>query len=69
MAVRFEFIDFIIPISNIERVYPGGFKQFKKDKEQLFNGRLWHDEFLLRDGAMSDSDIEYLIKYWEEMGL
>ena len=29
MAVRCEFIDFIIPIKNIDKVYPGGFKKFK----------------------------------------
>ncbi len=69
MAVKCEFIDFIIPISNIDRVYPGGFLQFKEDNVELFSMRMWHDEFLLRDGAMNFNDIGSLVKMWEGYGL
>lgn len=69
MAIRCEFIDFIIPIKNIDLVYPGGFIKYKQDHIQGFSGRLWHDEFLFRDGAMSPRDIEVLVQEWEALGL
>jgi len=56
MAERCEFIDVIVPIRNIDRVYRGGFAAFKKDNAPLFGGRLWHDQSLLRDGAMNPMD-------------
>jgi hypothetical protein len=31
MAIKLEFIDFVIPIKNIDRVYPGGFTKLKQD--------------------------------------
>ncbi len=69
MAVYCEFIDFIIPIAKIDSVYPGGFAKFKKDNLVNFSGRMWHDEFLFRDGAMNPLDIESLIENWEKLGL
>lgn len=69
MAVRCEFIDIIIPIANIERVFPGGFTAFKADNAGLFGGRLWHDDHLLRDGAMSPMDAKEVVAYWEGYGL
>ena len=35
MAVRCEFIDFIIPIENTDQVYPGGFEKYKICTQQL----------------------------------
>ena len=69
MAVYCEFINFIIPIKNIDSVYPGGFEKFKSDNLKMFKGRYWHDEFLFRDGAMNSVDISELKKHWEKMGL
>jgi hypothetical protein len=71
MAIELEFIDFIIPIKNIDMVYPGGFKQLKKDCDMNGNvsGIYWHDDYLFRDGAMNPMDIESLVIEWEELGL
>jgi len=69
MAIQCEFIDLIIPIDKIELVYTGGFKKFKEDHIQGFSGRLYHDNFLFRDGAMNHRDINNLVKEWEALGL
>ena len=69
MAIRCEFIDFIIPIDKIDLVYTGGFKKFKDDHIQGFSGRLYHDDFLFRDGAMNPIDIDGLVNEWEALGL
>ncbi len=69
MAVRCEFINLIIPISNIDKVYPGGFKKFKQDNSRGFSLVLWNDDFLFRDGAMNFMDIEDKVKKWENLGL
>ncbi len=69
MAMKLEFINLIIPISNIERVYNGGFAQFKNERIELFNGRYWHDEYLFRDGAMNQMDMQFIIDEWEKLGL
>lgn len=69
MFIQCEFIDLIIPISNIEKVYPGGFEKFKSDNIVGFEGRYQHDEFLFRDGAMNQMDIQFLMEYWKKLGL
>jgi hypothetical protein len=69
MAILCAFIDLIIPIANINRVYSGGFTQFKKDNERGFSGVLWHDEFLFRDGAMDPMSMDAKIEAWEKRGL
>lgn len=69
MAIQCEFIDFIIPITKIDFIYPGGFKKFKEDNLSGFTGRLKHDDYLFRDGAMSSMDIQNIAKKWEILGL
>jgi hypothetical protein len=69
MAIHCEFIDLIIPISNIDKVYVGGFQKFKSDNIGMFSKRLWHDDFLFRDGAMDGMGMRMLCKEWEERGL
>lgn len=71
MAVALEFIDFIVPISIIQAKYPGGWDECLHEHEPLMGpgGRVWHDEHLLRDGAMNPRDIEELIGWWQERGL
>jgi len=69
MAIRCEYIDVIVPIVNIDRVYPGGFAGFKQHNVSLFGGRLWHDDRLLRDGAMSPRDAAAAVDFWEQHGL
>ena len=70
MAIECEFFNIIIPISNIDRVYEGGFKKFKSDYIEAFGyNRYRHDEYLFRDGAMNSMDIQMLVDHWEELGL
>ncbi len=69
MPVACEFIDIVVPIDRIDEKYPGGFAAFKRENAQMFGGRLWHDRFLLRDGAMSPADAQYAVQSWEKFGL
>lgn len=73
MAIDTEFIDFIVPIATIHAKYPGGWEQCLKDHAPLMGGngfgaRVWYDEHLLRDGAMSPQGITSLVEEWEAMG-
>jgi len=68
MAVALEFIDFIVPIAFIREKYPGGWEQCLKDHEPLIGGRVWYDDCLLRDGAMSPRDIQLLVEAWSAFG-
>ena len=61
MAIKLEFFDLIVPIKNIKQKYPGGWKQCLKDHDSNSGGRVWYDEHLFRDGAMSPNDIAYLL--------
>lgn len=69
MAVACEFIDIIVPIEKIDEAYPGGFAAFKDQHADMFSGRLWHDEHLFRDGAMSPQDAKVAVDFWREHGL
>jgi len=69
MAIHCEFIDLIIPIANINKVYPGGFVKYKSDNIEGFSGRLWHDDYLFRDGAMDGGVMQSLCQEWEQRGL
>ena len=68
MAINTEFIDFIVPIETIRRKYPGGWEQCLQDHAPLLGGRVWHDDYLLRDGAMNPMDMQRLVQEWESMG-
>ena len=68
MAIALEFIDFIVPIAVIREKYPGGWEQCLKDHANIIGGRVWFDEHLLRDGAMSPMGIENLIDEWTTLG-
>ena len=63
MAVFLEFINLIIPRSVIEQKYPGGWAQCLAD-----DCGMWHDEHILRDGAMNPMDIETAVHSWESKG-
>jgi hypothetical protein len=65
MAIACEFIDIIIPFAKIEAVYRGGFTAFKEE----WGFDFYHDEHLVREGAMSPADAEYVVKEWERRGL
>ena len=68
MAIDTEFIDFIIPIDTIREKYPGGWEQCLQDHQDLVGGRVWYDDYLLRDGAMNPGDIGLLVEKWMALG-
>ncbi len=68
MAVMTEFLNLIVPISVIEEKYPGGWERCLKDHSVAIGGRVWFDDYLFRDGAMSPEGIELLLKAWWKMG-
>jgi hypothetical protein len=59
----------IIPIENINKVYPGGFSEFKENSFALFSRKFWNDQFLIRYGATNPRDTEFLAKKLEQLGL
>ncbi len=69
MAIQAEFIDFIVNISAIRAKYPGGWDRCLKDHAHLIGERVWHDPYLLRDGAMGPSGIAALEDQWTRLGL
>jgi hypothetical protein len=69
MAIALEFIDFVVPIALIRQKYPGGWGQCLREHEHLIGGRVWCDEHLLRDEAMSPADLESLFEEWTSLGL
>ena len=68
MAIHTEFIDLIVPIETIRRKYPGGWEQCLQDHAPLLGGRVWHDDYLFRDGAMNPLDMQQLVAAWESRG-
>lgn len=69
MSIYCEFIDILIPIENIDRIYWGGFKKYKEKHIEHFGKVMWHDDYLFRNGAMNPMDMEYLVGEWEYYGL
>jgi hypothetical protein len=69
MALYCIFINIIIPIPNIDRIYEGGFEKFKVDVIEKFGGKYYYDEYLFHDGAMNPGEIEHIIEKWEKLGL
>ena len=69
MAVYLEFINLIIPRDRIKAVYTGGWEQFVSDRQAAIGGRIWFDDHLMRDGAMSPGDMGLLIDLWKDIGL
>jgi len=68
VAIALDLIDFIVPIALIRQKYPGGWEQCLEDHEGLIGGRVWYDDHLLRDGAMSPRDIRSLVDEWASLG-
>ncbi len=57
MPVEFECMCLIMPSEKIEKFYPGGFSHFRTDNSQKNARRIWFDNYLVRDSAMSSSVI------------
>jgi len=64
MSIALEFINLIVPITTIKKKYPGGFEQCLKDHAHLIGGPVWYDDYLFRDGAMSDYDMSNITYEW-----
>lgn len=69
MAINLECLNLIIPIDVIRRKYPGGWEQCQRDFGGAIGWRMWHDDHLLRDGAMNPMDMMMMLSEWERMGL
>jgi len=69
VAVAQEFIDLFIPIKEIERVYPEGWNAYLDKFAEDLGHSIWHDDYLLREGAMSADDIAKAIQWWAELGV
>ena len=68
MAIDLEFLNFIVPISVIERKYPGGWQQCRTDYIGETGGPSRHDDQLFRLGAMDPLSMGLMVREWEEMG-
>lgn len=68
MSIALEFIDVVIPIANIRERYPGGWQQCVLDYAALLGRRVWHDQHLFRDGAMSPPEAQALVEGWAILG-
>ena len=70
MAILLEFINVIIPIKNIERCQSiGGFAGLLEKETEAIGRRVWHDDYLYRDGAMNPEDAKDIVQFWEAQGL
>lgn len=68
MAIALEFLNFIVPISVIERKYPGGWRQCREDYIGETGGPARHDDQLFRLGVMDPLSMGLMVSEWEEMG-
>lgn len=68
MAVLIDFFNIIVPISTIESKYPGGWNACLQDHKAMLGHTVWHDDHLLRDGAMNSVDFGRIIKFWKDLG-
>ena len=69
MALAQEFWDVFIRIEDVSRVYPGGFPAYLEDFAADIGNTIWHNKFLLREGAMSGADGEEILAGWTRLGL
>jgi hypothetical protein len=69
MAIQIEFLNLVIKRSSLDQSYPGGSQAFIKE-HQPFDGRVnCYDEFLVKFGAMSSSDMNELTTWAKTLGL
>ncbi|HEX4584897.1 MAG TPA: hypothetical protein VH183_08720 [Burkholderiaceae bacterium] len=58
----------MIPIARIRESYPGGWEQCLLDYAALLGRRVWYDQHLFRDGAMSPSEARMRVEGWAVLG-
>lgn len=68
MAIALEFINLVIRIDRIEQKYPGGVHKCLADHGEYLGGRVWHDQYLFRDGAMNPNEIQEMVGFWTSLG-
>ena len=68
MAIALEFFDLVIPVARIRESYPGGWEQCLTDFAGRVGQRVWYDQHLFRDGAMSLDDMRELVEGWTVLG-
>lgn len=68
MAIPLEMLNFIVPIHLIEKTYPGGWKQCRRDHQDRLGYGAWHDEHLFRLGGMNGMDMLLLVEHWQGLG-
>lgn len=63
MAIQVECLSLIIPISTIEKKYPGGWHQFRMDRDidDEESLRVCSDGELFRTGAMNPMELQFQI--------
>jgi len=68
MAILSMFYSIIIPIENLRKILTKNELQ-KILLEKYPGGEAWFDNYLYREGSMSPSDNERIIKFWESKGI
>lgn len=69
MAVAIEFLNMIVPVAEIEKKYPGGWEQCRRDTGcDLPGSTNWSDGKLLRLGTMSEMTLQLMGDAWTTMG-
>jgi len=68
VAIALEFIDVVVPIAKIRDLYPGGWEQCRRDYARQIGRRVWFDQHLFRDGAMTPADARLLVEGWSVLG-
>lgn len=69
MAINCEFINIIVRVSDVRKYYPGGLENFKLHFERSLGQTIWHDPYLLRDGAMNMQDAKFVEGAWKKLGM
>ncbi len=70
MAVFLEHLNVLVPVAAIrESAYPGGFDGLLHDRAVELGLTLWHDGYLLREGALTQDEVESVLDFWKGHGL
>jgi len=65
--IPLEFNNLIIRRDRLEPLFKNGWEEFQK--EYGSDPTVWHDQFLVRFGAMNLPDINFWISHFEKQGL
>ena len=68
MAVKLEFLNFIVPVQVIDQKYSGGWDACLRNHAKSIGRVVWYDEHLFRTGAMDGDMMDNLIEKWTRLG-